>query len=310
MILCSIIIPHRNSPALLQKCLDSIPVLESIQVIVVDDNSDPSIVDFNCFPSWKGTNFRVIFSKEGKGGGHARNVGLQFAEGYWVLFSDADDYFLDSFQEVISRIPDDSADVIFFDATAVRLDNSKQSRRVDHLNKMHQLFDEDPEKASLLFRYLFGEPWCKLIRRDLIESRQISFDETVIHNDTTFSYLVGFFAEKIAVNHAKIYCVTDSPGSTSKNPAREVHLIRTAVFAKKNRFLYRHGIPLFDPLFMKPFFDSRRSKDWLCLFRCLLIARRYGFSMISILMRMYTPNRLKWLVNHGLERRLKYSFDA
>ena len=35
----SIIIPHKDIPDLLMRCLRSIPVSEDIQVIVVDDNS-------------------------------------------------------------------------------------------------------------------------------------------------------------------------------------------------------------------------------------------------------------------------------
>jgi len=35
----SIIIPHKNIPDLLMRCLKSIPVSEDIQLIVVDDNS-------------------------------------------------------------------------------------------------------------------------------------------------------------------------------------------------------------------------------------------------------------------------------
>ena len=37
--LFSIIIPHKDIPDLLMRCLRSIPVSEDIQVIVVDDNS-------------------------------------------------------------------------------------------------------------------------------------------------------------------------------------------------------------------------------------------------------------------------------
>ena len=37
----SIIIPHKNIPSLLQRCLDSIPKRDDVQIIVVDDNSNP-----------------------------------------------------------------------------------------------------------------------------------------------------------------------------------------------------------------------------------------------------------------------------
>ena len=46
----SFIIPHRNVPHLLQRCIDSIPKRDDIQIIIVDDNSDPKIVNFECFP--------------------------------------------------------------------------------------------------------------------------------------------------------------------------------------------------------------------------------------------------------------------
>ena len=43
----TVIIPHKNCPDLLQRALDSIPEKDDIQVIIVDDNSDASIVDFD-----------------------------------------------------------------------------------------------------------------------------------------------------------------------------------------------------------------------------------------------------------------------
>ena len=46
----SVIIPHKNTPELLQRCLASIPKRVDIQVIVVDDNSDLDKVDFYHFP--------------------------------------------------------------------------------------------------------------------------------------------------------------------------------------------------------------------------------------------------------------------
>ena len=46
----SIIIPHKDIPDLLQRCLDSIPVRDDVEVIVVDDNSNTQKVDFGHFP--------------------------------------------------------------------------------------------------------------------------------------------------------------------------------------------------------------------------------------------------------------------
>ena len=310
MINYSVIIPHKNTPDLLQRCLDSIPIRDDVQVIVVDDNSDADKVDFEHFPQWKGENYECYLTKEGKGGGYARNIGLQHAIGTWVLFSDADDYFTSDFQQALDEIIDDSPDITFFNATAVRSDDLSHSHRLDHLNQMHILYDKDPQKASLQFRFLFGEPWCKIIRRDLISKWKICFDEIPIHNDTLFSYMVGYYAKNIGVNHSIVYCVTDAPGTVSKNPAKEVHYIRTAVFAKKNQFLYEHEIPLFDSLLLVPISDCATKKEWNNLVRCLFVARRYGFPVLGLLMRALTPNRLKPLVKFGMAKRFEYSYDV
>ena len=40
--LYTFIIPHHNSPELLNRCLDTIPKRSDIQIIVVDDNSEAS----------------------------------------------------------------------------------------------------------------------------------------------------------------------------------------------------------------------------------------------------------------------------
>ena len=310
MINYSIIIPHKNIPDRLQRCLDSIPERDDVQVIVVDDHSDTDKVDFEHFPQWKGQNYEYYLTEVGKGAGYARNVGLKYAKGIWILFADADDFFLDNFQLVLSEIPDANIDIVFFDAVAKMMGDAGYSHRVDHLNNMHELYDLNPQLASLRFRYLFGEPWCKLIRRDLINRMHICFDETSIHNDTTFSYLVGHYANGIGVNHSKIYCVTDSPGSVSKNQAIDVQFIRTSIFAKKNLFLYKHNIPLFDKYLLKPFIDCLKNKAWSCFFKCLFIARKYGFSPLSIFIRVYAPNWHKKLLRLGLEKRLKYSYDV
>jgi glycosyltransferase involved in cell wall biosynthesis len=62
----TIIIPHKNIPDLLKRCLDSIPEQDDRQVIVVDDNSNIERVDFESFPGLNRKNIEVYFTKEEK----------------------------------------------------------------------------------------------------------------------------------------------------------------------------------------------------------------------------------------------------
>ena len=70
MIDYSIIIPSKNLPDLLQRALDSIPRRDGIQVIVVDDASDPGVVDFSAYPGLDDPHVEVVFTKEARGAGY------------------------------------------------------------------------------------------------------------------------------------------------------------------------------------------------------------------------------------------------
>ena len=48
----SFIIPHRNVPHLLQRCIDSIPKRDDIQIIIVDDNSSVHYVEGCTAPTY------------------------------------------------------------------------------------------------------------------------------------------------------------------------------------------------------------------------------------------------------------------
>ena len=81
----SIIIPHKNLPHLLQRCLDSIPARDDLEIIVVDDDSSEELVDFKSFPGTDRPDVKVIFDKQSKGAGAARNIGINKATGKWLL---------------------------------------------------------------------------------------------------------------------------------------------------------------------------------------------------------------------------------
>ena len=114
----SIIIPHKNAPALLARCVASIPQRDDVQIIVVDDNSDPDIVDFDNFPITNDDHTIVIFDKSCGGAGRARNIGMAEASGEKFIFADADDFFNYCINEVLEEYKNDKTDIVFFNASS------------------------------------------------------------------------------------------------------------------------------------------------------------------------------------------------
>ncbi len=305
MIKYTIVIPHYNLPDKLRRLLLSIPKRNNIQIIVVDDCS-------SCLNEYKKVidefGYVEFYSTETNGGGgKARNVGLAHATGDYIIFADSDDYFLPEFEIFIDRndrnknIPD----IVFCNAVAKYEDTNKLSKRTEHLNKFFKILSHDPDKALDLFKYNFGEPWCKIIKRSIIVDNCIKFDETPIHNDTKFSYLVGFYAKDIEYYPEPIYTVIDRCTSVSK-AVNWAHLsIRAAVFADKEIFLNKKGIKFVDPITFNPLLIALLNLR-VGKFRCLMhIYKKHGISLLSCVIGCISS--IKYYLFHKTETVFKYT---
>lgn len=239
----SIIIPHKNIPDLLQRCLDSIPIREDIQVIVVDDNSSPDVVDFEHFPMWEGTHYEYYLTKEGKGAGYARNIGLSKAKGEWVLFADADDFFSSDLGQILNQAEQSKSDLIFFDHKSVLSEDiSVQTIRSNELSLFIKAYlNGNQDESNLRFNY--NIPVGKIIKRDIISRHDIRFSETRWSNDIFFSAQVGCWAKQIEVSGVVGYVMTVREGSLVSDfcGTREEFLVRLSEALKTERSIRKRG---------------------------------------------------------------------
>lgn len=282
----TIIIPHHNIPTLLRRCLKSIPQREDLQTIVIDDNSD---IKYKTEIQLLEKEFPQVYFhylEKNEGGGKARNIGLQLAQGKYILFADSDDYFNYCFNSILSDYASSEYDIIFFNANSLETDTYKPTWRSLHLNKMVKSFKKNPSKAIFKLKYAFGEPWCKMVKRNLIQENHISFDETKIHNDTKYSYLVGFYSKQIHVDERAIYCVTDRINSVSKDISADKLLTRTIVFSNANAFFKINNIRLFDERAIRPLIYFLLHKKLNYAKKCNHILRGSGMSQMDIITKI------------------------
>ena len=287
----SIIIPHHNIPHLLERCLNSIPQRDDVQVVVVDDKSgEQARLELELLKE-KYRQVCFIMLDENKGAGHARNVGLKEAKGKYVLFADADDYFNYCIDDVLSEYKNQEYDIIFFEASSLDTDTYHYTSRSWHLNRMIR---RKRSKAEFDLRFKFGEPWCKIIKREVIKAHNICFEETIIHNDTRFSYLVGFYCKDAHIDRRALYCVTDRENSVSKQISIERLLVRTQVFTNANKFYKEHGVSWYNSKALRPMVNFLIKGDFSQFSTCFKIHKDAGFSTQSIIIKLLMyPN---WLV--------------
>ena len=237
----SIIIPHKEIPDLLMRCLQSIPVSEDIQVIVVDDNSADADTYLERYPELSRPYLEFIRTTKGGGAGYARNVGLDHAKGKWILFADSDDFFVEDMYDIICSYVDSEADVIYFKNRAVLSDNiSIATNRDPHVNRIIDQYltdgDEWPVRAQMFV------PWAKMIKRNLMGKYNIRFDEVMYADDAFCTLQIGYYAVTIQVDDRVLYVVTTRPDSQMSHfcsKPNELRLRAEAAF-RMDQFMLRN----------------------------------------------------------------------
>lgn len=283
MVYLSIIIPHYNNPFKLERLLDSIGEHENVEIIVVDDKSSKYIDDLNCLVENRNIKF---YTNEGKNSaGTCRNIGLYNAIGKWILFADADDFFMKNWYEKIEIYFNSSYDLVYFFPTSWDDSNNKEGMR--HLPYIQLLSEYNRNQNSLTsvrLKAFFSVPWSKMIRRQLCIQNNIFFDSTMYSNDVMFSKKVGQLCKRFTIDEKRIYCVTENQSSLTKVDTPISWFIRFKVncdvikysmenYTEEEYFLTKiWGIPL----------QSLVS----------IIKRRYGFNYLQKCIRYYKDKNI------------------
>lgn len=150
----SIVMPLCNMSQWLRKSLDSIPVRDDVEVIMIENGSTDDTLEIckeYSHPNWK-----VIHFDEPIGCGQACNEGFGRATGDYILQLDGDDYL---FPNVLNDILDNNlgADLVYFNM----LDNDGKEWVLNEDNCSGL-----PDHTSLIKRTFLGETRMPILEND------------------------------------------------------------------------------------------------------------------------------------------------
>ena len=182
----SIVVPVYNVEPYLCFCLDSLvnQTLKDIEIICVNDGSTDS--SLKTLEEYAKRDDRIqIVDKYNGGLSSARNVGLDLAEGEYVLFVDSDDYLEpNACERLFTEILQTNTDVIVFGTKIFPWRTREdQGWLYDVLSVRQILYEGDCCKA--LFREKASKPfvWNECYKRKVIEDNHIRFDESVRYGE-------------------------------------------------------------------------------------------------------------------------------
>ena len=254
MINYSFIIPHHNSPDLLNRCLDSIPQRDDIEIIVVDDNSDNDKL-----PRIDRRDVKLISidAANTKGAGRARNYGLKEAHGKWILFADCDDYYTNSFLEYLDKYTNENVDVYYFNVDCSDVLKNWYDPLLCYYPTLIENYNGDKEQKNLL-KFRYNQPWNKMISKQFLDKYMFRFEEVPKGNDVLFTFQIGYFLRKMEVIPEFIYVYTfNSKSITNNKRTKDDYLLYIASTFKINSFY---------DFIQKP---EWKTKPTIWLMRCL-----------------------------------------
>ncbi|MBE6194561.1 MAG: glycosyltransferase family 2 protein [Rikenellaceae bacterium] len=170
MALVSIIIPIYNAENYLRLCLESILAqkVADFELLLVNDGSKDRSLDICNEYASRDSRIRV-FDKPNGGVCSARNLGLEKAQGEYVMFVDADDWLVPNALSVcLPYIPE--YDIVKYGAVVYMADGTSYNISAENPKS------KDEAMELVIARKTIVAPWGMLIRRELFDRYNIRFD--------------------------------------------------------------------------------------------------------------------------------------
>lgn len=197
----SVIIPVYNAAKTLNRCLNSIIAqdFKDFEVLLVDDGSTDDSGKICDEYRFKDERVKVFHKKNG-GASSARNVGLDNAEGDYIVFSDADDYVESNWLSEFERNNKD-VDIVI---------SSFFMHHVSYGTKSF-IYNCDTQQPSMATSLLIscgecGFLWNKCFKADVIRKYHISFNEDFkLYEDEEFVTNFMAYAKKVRFSNITTY---------------------------------------------------------------------------------------------------------
>lgn len=211
----TVIVPFYNAEEWLPRCLDSLTKQDGdLDFILVNDHSTDKSKEIAYEYCNRDKRFVLMNNMHAKGVSGARNTGLDYADGEWVTFLDADDYLAENATEAWE-------DALQWDANIHQLNHlrwygKKGMRDVRYANPVGYY---DLERLPSMWCMV----WNKLYRRERYDS--VRFKEGLQYGEDELYNLACFaIDDRIhnSVSTAMVHCF-DNKGSLSK-VKKDIHL--------------------------------------------------------------------------------------
>lgn len=273
----SIIVPVYNVEKYLGTCIQSIldQSYSDFELVLVDDGSSDDSGEI-C-DSYVNLDARVsVYHTENKGVSCARNYGLDYAKGEFVMFVDSDDELP---QNAIDQLLKNHADFVV-GGVIRRICGKEQYYKYreskDYLYDKNAFFDD-----SFSVSVLLDGPSAKVYKTDIINRNNLRFKENINYGeDKLFVYEYLLHANTIIAISDFVYIQKRREGSLSSDISSQHHLKQIIAFLSCYHILVREYQKAFSCHAVKTMYHNDVIRRYV--FRYLTIVRTIKTRFVSL----------------------------
>lgn len=235
----SVIIPCYNVEKYIDRCLESVVKqtigLDKLEIICVNDASTDNTWERLVLWEQKYSENIILVNCEVNGKlGKARNIGLSYASGNYIVFLDSDDWLeLDAYEKMYKAMQEYSCDIVrcrmVRDAGNENVWN-KSNKREGEDALLEVLNDE--ERRKFLVSDIMDNGCCnKMYTRDFIIQHQLCFPEGCAYEDIYWGMICYLYAERIYFLNENMYHYFINPQSIvmKKDEAYHMDIFNTSM---------------------------------------------------------------------------------
>ncbi len=238
----SIIIPIFNGEKYIKRCFDSIweQTEKNFEIIAVDDGSKDSSLDILLEIAKDHSNLKVIHT-ENFGVCHARNTGIENAEGEYITFVDVDDTLNPlALEKLLELLEKHNADISAM--SKIYLDENGNPKRPREDNENIEIWEGITPLQKHVEDHIAGHSvYAKLYKKEIIEN--VRFEEgRKINEDSFFAFQCFAKADKMVFSDVGIYEYYETSGSASRGGFSDKYL-DILYFANKKSDIIKKEYP-------------------------------------------------------------------
>lgn len=223
----SIIIPSYNSRSYIRNCLESVyrQDFANLEIIIIDDASTDGSYDILREEAASNNKIRLYRLKNNCRQGIARNIGMEKANGKYIIFVDADDicfpgYFKDAYKSIEST----RADIVFFSSEHEYAKGAIWRPPFES----EKAFSRSEALVAFWEGRLGVEPWAKIFRNSTLKMHGCKFPPHIYHQDVPFLFDAIKSSQKIVIKPRNVYRRVYSDNSSLRPKTANYLQIRSA----------------------------------------------------------------------------------